>query len=53
MQDWNDGLGETGLRYIWGIKVTEFADGLDMGGRERKEIDKDDSQASDFIVGGF
>ena len=38
MQGWSGGLGETGLRYILGIKVTEFSDGLDLGGRERKEI---------------
>lgn len=38
MQSWSGGLGETGLRYILGRKLTEFADVLDVGGRGRKEI---------------
>lgn len=40
---------KTGLKYILDIEVIEFADGLDGAGqRERKELDRDNSQVSDF-----
>lgn len=38
MADQSSGPGEIGLRCILGIEVTESADKLDTGGRERKKI---------------